>query len=142
MNDAGTEGVRSRVTALRRRLRSPIVVVGVAESGNIVRRWLGLLLAALWLLTLSSTPTARVTGGERPALERSGLADHHPSSAARTIAVEDNEGGGVDVDAVLASVTILGGPDVADSIRTDVDGLVPVRRHEFERQARGPPARS
>lgn len=142
MSDAVVGGVRSRVTALRRRPRSPIVVVGVASSSNIVRRWLGLLLAALWLLTLASTPTARVTGGELPALERSGLADDHPSSAARTIAVEDNESGGVDADAVLASVTILGGPQVAVSIRTDADGLVPVRRHEFERQARGPPARS
>jgi hypothetical protein len=117
-----------------------MVVSGVSHSSDI-RRWLGLLLAALWLLTLSATPTTRVTGTDL-ALERSGLADHHPSSAARTIAVEDNESGGIDADAVFASVTILGGPAVAVSVRTDVHGLVAARRHDFERSARGPPARS
>jgi len=118
-----------------------MVVIGV-EQPNHLRRWVGLLLAALWLLTLASTPTARVTEGDFPALERSGLADHHPTSTARTLAVEDNESGGVDADAVLASVTILGGPAVVVSIGSDTDGLVAARRHDFERSARGPPARS
>lgn len=113
------------------------------EERSDIRRWLALLLAALWLLTLSDTPSAPVTEGDLASLEKSGLADDHPSSAARTLtAVEDNESGGVDADAVLASVTMLGGPVVADSIRTDADDLVDARREEFERSARGPPSRS